>query len=181
MVGRWWRRSVAVVVVLLLAGGTAACSGGGGDKSDDGGESVSAGSDGGGAGKVVDDGKRRELASGTDGPTTAGEIVASSADEWQQKWAASGATIAAPDVSDVDFDKESVVGIFAGEKPTGGWRIDPEVEVRIQGRFGAVSYAVVGPGEGCQSTQALTSPYLVLAVKADKMRFEHSERKEKCE
>jgi hypothetical protein len=152
-----------------------ACSGGDGG----GGEAVSAG--GGEDGPVADDGTRRELASGSDGPSTAGEIVATSAEEWREKWAASGATIEAPDVGGVDFSAEVAVGIFAGERPTGGWKIDPAVEVKTQGRFAAVAYAVVGPGEGCQSTQALTSPYLVLAVKGEAVRFEREERKEPCD
>lgn len=174
-----WRRWVAVVLVLLVGVVASACSGSGGGGSG-GGDTVSAGGDGGGAAAVKDDGKRREIATGTDGPSTPGEIVAKSADEWAQKWAGTGATAAAPDVSDVDFEKEVAVGIFAGEKPTGGWKIGPNVEVKVQGRFGAVSYEVIGPGEGCQSTQALTSPYLVLAVKASTVRFTKSEKTEPC-
>ena len=162
-------------VVALAAGG--ACSGGGGD--DGGGDSVSAG--GGDQEAGADDGRRRALDSGTDGPTTAGEIVAKSAEEWQEKWTASGATTPPPDVADVDFEREVVVGLFAGEKPSGGWSIDPDVDVKVQGRFGSVNYTVVGPGDGCQTSQALTAPYLVLAVKASSVRFVASEKLEPCE
>lgn len=177
--GRGVRAGIAValsVTALLLAG---ACSGGDDAGGRDG--TVSAGSGGDGEGEVTDDGKRREIVSGRNGPAAAGEIVAKSAGEWQEKWAATGATQSTPDVSAVDFSTEVVVGIFAGEKPTGGWRIDPDVNVRIQGRFAAVSYEVVGPGEGCLTTQAITSPYLVLAVKGEQVRFERSERLEPCD
>ena len=177
--GRWGWVVLAVVVAVTSAG---ACSGGGGDG---GGESeVSAGDDGGDGGadgEVKDDGRRRELASGDGGSTTAGEIVAASADEWREKWTASGATADPPDVSDVDFENEVAVALFAGEKSSGGWRIGSDVSVKLQGQFGAVIYEILGPGEGCSTSQAMTAPYLALAVKGSTMRFESTERKVDCE
>lgn len=170
--GTWAWVPVLCAAAVLAVG---ACSGG----EDGGGSEVSAGR--GDEEAVMDDGKRRILGTGNDGPPTAGEIVASSAEEWQEKWTASGSTAPAPDVSEVDFDREVVVGVFAGEKPSGGWSIDENVEVKVQGRFGAVNYTVVGPGEGCMSSQALTFPYLVAAVRAESVRFVASERLEPCE
>ena len=169
----------SVVLLLVIAVVTAsACSGG----DDGGGSEVSAGGSAGDDGPVKDDGKRRQLAEGNDGgAATAGEIVGTSAEDFAQKWAASGATADPPDVGDVDFTTEVAVALFAGERPSGGWRIGPDVTVRIQGRFGAVIYEVLGPGDGCSSSQALTHPYLVLAVKAGDVRFESSERLVPCE
>mgnify|MGYP000309458315 CR=1 FL=1 len=176
------RGRLGIVLALFLVAGTAAgCSGGGGD---DGGSEVSAGdSDGGGGddGAVKDDGKRRELASGDGGSTTAGELVATSADEWAAKWAESGATASAPDVSEVDFESEVAVAIFGGEKPSGGWRFGSNVAVRIQGQFAAVAYELLGPGDGCTTSQALTTPYLALAVKGSAVRFEGTERMVPCD
>lgn len=171
MVG--WRRSVSVVGVTaaVLLG---ACSGGGG------GEDVRADA-GPGAASPSSGGNARELSSGSDGPPTAGEIVATSPEEWKEKWAASGATAEAPEVTDVDFTREVAVAIFAGEKSSGGWKIDPEVEVKTQGVFSAISYVVIGPGDGCSSSQAMTSPYLALAVKGERVRFSDSERLDPCE
>jgi hypothetical protein len=174
------RARLAVLVLLVVFAATlSSCSGG-----DDGGSSdVSAGSssDGdGGNGEVKADSKRRQIAAGDGGAATAGEIVAKSADEWAQKWTASGATAPPPDVSGVDFASEVAVGLFAGEKPSGGWRIGSDITVKLQGQFGAVVYEILGPGEGCSSTQALTTPYLVLAVKGSTMRFESSERLVDC-
>lgn len=166
-------RSVVVLVAATLLS-TAACSGGG-----DAGEDVTA--DGGGSAKASKDGNSRELSSGMTGSATAGEIVASSAEEWRDKWLASGATGPPPEVTGVDFGSEVVVALFAGERPTGGWKIDPEVQVKRQGTFAAVSYAIVGPGKGCSASQSLTSPYMVLAVKGERLRFEMSERLEPCE
>ena len=177
-VGRQLLLVFAAAVVVVTMG---ACSGGG----DDGGREVTAGESGGdgggGDGEVKDDGKRRELASGDGGSPTAGEIVAASEDEWREKWTASGATTEAPDVSGVDFENEVAVALFAGERPTGGWRIGSDVSVKLQGRFGAVIYEILGPGDGCTTSQALTSPYLALAVKGGTLRFESTERKVPCE
>ena len=179
-VGRRGRSTWAVLALVVVALALLpACSGGGSGGSSE----VKAGASGDDAdndGKVVDDGKRREIGSGDDGSATAGEIVASSADEWAQKWSESGATGSPPDVSDVDFEHEVAVALFAGEKPTGGWRIGPKVTVRLQGQFGAVIYEILGPGDGCSSTQAITKPYLALAVKAKNIRFESSERMVPC-
>lgn len=172
-VGRW-------LAVLVLAGSAlAACSGGdGGDSEVSAGDS-SGGGDGGG--EVKDDGRRRELSSGDGGSPTAGEIVAASADEWREKWTSSGATADPPDVSDVNFEDEVAVALFAGEKPTGGWRIGSDVTVKLQGQFGAVIYEILGPGEGCSSSQAMTTPYLALAVRGSTMRFESSEKLVPCD
>ena len=172
--------AVAVAVLALVGTTLGACSGGG----DGGSSEVSADGTGGGdtaSGPVKDDGKRRELDSGDGGSPTAGEIVATSADDWQQKWTASGATASPPDVSGVNFDDEVAVAIFAGERPSGGWRIGSDVTVKIQGQFAAVVYEILGPGDGCTTTQALTTPYLALAVKGSAVRFESSERMVPCE
>ena len=168
----------AVVAVLAML--TSACSGGGGD---DGGDEVSAGAGGesGGDGKFEDDDDRRLLSEGANGPKTAGEITAKSADDWRGKWVATGVEAPPPDVNDVDFSKEIVVALLAGERPTGGWKIGPNVVVKRQGRFAAIEYTVVGPGKGCTTTQALTSPYVVLAVNADAVRFSMKEATEDCE
>lgn len=175
--GRW---QVGVLLVVALFG-AAACSGGD-DGGDGGGSEVRAGATDDADGEMKDDGKRRQLAVGNNGGApTAGEIVGTSADDFAAKWTASGATASAPDVSEVDFASEVAVALFAGERPTGGWRIGSNVTVKIQGRFAAVVYEILGPGDGCTSTQAMTQPYLVLAVKAGNVRFESSERMVPCE
>ena len=165
---------VVLLLVPLLVG--ACTSGGASGSSEVKAGDAAAGDDG----HVKDDGKRRELAVGDDGSPTAGELVATSADEWAQKWAASGATGSPPDVSGVDFDHEVAVALFVGEKPTGGWRVGSDVTVRTQGQFGAVIYEVHGPGDGCSSTQAVTNPYLALAVRTKNLRFESSEKLVPC-
>jgi hypothetical protein len=84
-------------------------------------------------------------------------------------------------VSAFYIDSEVAVALFLGEKPTGGWRVGSDVDVKVQGQFGAVIYEALGPGDGCNTTQALTNPYLALAVKSKNLRFESSERKVPCD
>lgn len=167
--------AVVAVLGLLLS----ACSGG----DDDGGDEVSAGAGGESSGpaEFEDDDDRRLLSEGVNGPKTAGEITADSADDWRGKWVAAGVEAPPPDVNDVDFSKEIVVALLAGERATGGWKISPNVVVKRQGRFAAIEYTVVGPGKGCTTSQALTAPYLVLAVNADAVRFSMKEATEDCE
>jgi hypothetical protein len=167
----------AVMAAIALL--TSACSGGGDDDGDE--VSAGAGGDSAGDGKFVDDENRRLLTEGTNGPTTAGQITANSPDDWRGKWVATGVEGPPPDVNDVDFTKEVVVALLAGERPTGGWKISPDVVVKRQGRFAAIEYTVVGPGKGCSTSQALTAPYLVLAVRADAVRFTAKETTEDCE
>lgn len=166
-----------LAAMALLA---SACSG---DGDDGGGDEVSAGTgdESTDDGEFEDDDNRRLISEGANGPTTAGQITANSPDDWRGKWVATGVEGPSPDVNDVDFSKEIVVALLAGERPTGGWRIGSDVVVKRQGRFAAVEYKVIGPGENCTTTQALTSPYLVLAVRAEAVRFSVTEVLVDCE
>ncbi len=61
----------------------------------------------------------------------------------------------------VDFTRETVVFLFAGVRPTGGWTIgDPAA--RIENGILVVDAPVRGPVGG--ATQAITQPYMVLVV-----------------
>jgi hypothetical protein len=63
----------------------------------------------------------------------------------------------------VDFSRYSVVAIFAGERPTGGWSIRIK-SVEQTERTCVVSYEVKGPPRGAIVTQAITHPYAVVQV-----------------
>lgn len=59
---------------------------------------------------------------------------------------------------EVDFSKEAVVAVFAGEKPTGGFGIS------IEGSLAKARISLESPPEDAMVTQAITSPYAVFAV-----------------
>ena len=64
---------------------------------------------------------------------------------------------------EVDFNKESVVFLLAGQRNTGGYSVDPR-RARIEGRTLVVDATVRTPPTDMVTTQALTSPYAVVAV-----------------
>lgn len=70
----------------------------------------------------------------------------------------------------IDFDQEMIVAVFAGEKPTGGYRIDiPAIEEdRARQQF-TVRYRETRPPAGAMATQALTQPYHLVRLKKIEM------------
>jgi hypothetical protein len=85
---------------------------------------------------------------------------------WNQHWPpwppGIGAPVPAPPA--VDFGEEFVVAVFLGSRLTGGYSVEPVSVVRA-GDVIEVTYEERQPGASCIVTQALTSPYLFLAVK----------------
>lgn len=69
---------------------------------------------------------------------------------------------AAPPPS-LDFERDGVVAVFMGERPTGGHSIQVE---RVALRDGELLVEVLlqSPGSGCLTTQALTQPYQIVSV-----------------
>jgi hypothetical protein len=69
---------------------------------------------------------------------------------------------AAPPPS-LDFERDGVVAVFMGERPTGGHSIQVE---RVALRDGELLVEVLlrSPGAGCLTTQALTQPYQMVSV-----------------
>jgi PrcB C-terminal len=64
----------------------------------------------------------------------------------------------------IDFEKEMLIVLFAGSRPTGGWSIEPRaVTVRDTGWI-AVDAPVRRPPADAMVTQAFTSPWVALAV-----------------
>ncbi len=63
----------------------------------------------------------------------------------------------------VDFSRESVVGIFLGTKPTGGYSLEvTSVEALSDGL--RVNVSIRNPAAGSITTQALTSPWVLVRV-----------------
>lgn len=63
----------------------------------------------------------------------------------------------------IDFDSQYVIGVFAGQKPTGGHTIEV-ASITDASSIRTVSMALTRPGEGCMTLQALTSPFQLIAV-----------------
>jgi superfamily I DNA and RNA helicase len=84
--------------------------------------------------------------------------------EWATLWQRHIATETnplAPPV--VDFNKEFVIAIFLGEKPTGGYAVEMTF-IERKDRDLVVSYKEFQPAPGAMTTQALTQPFHMVRV-----------------
>ena len=67
-----------------------------------------------------------------------------------------------PDMSPEDFRRSAVIAAFAGQKRTGGYSVKA-----TQSTDGVVHITEVGPPKGSMVTQALSSPFKVVAAKLE--------------
>ncbi|MBI2369409.1 MAG: protease complex subunit PrcB family protein [Deltaproteobacteria bacterium] len=106
------------------------------------------------------------IAQGTSsGITTATRAVIRDQGAWARLWSEHTARLMpVPPVPPVDFSREMVVGVFAGEQRTGGFEIEI---IRIeQGSEGiAVQYRERAPSPGDLVPQALTQPYHLVRLR----------------
>jgi hypothetical protein len=63
----------------------------------------------------------------------------------------------------IDFDTEYVIGVFAGQKSSGGHTIEVQ-SVSDLGDTRTLTVAITSPGPTCIVTQAFTSPYQLIRV-----------------
>lgn len=85
------------------------------------------------------------------------------------------------EVPDIDFETQQVIGVFDGEHGTGGYNVDV-TSVHDTKDARVVTIVRTEPGEGCITTQAITSPFLIIALPAsDKAPGkEETTRSENC-
>ena len=83
---------------------------------------------------------------------------------WEAEWRSLQAGLAAGPAPAVDFVREMVVVVAAGEQSSGGHRV--RVDGTSPGPDGALVVHVTrtSPGPGCMSTMAITSPVDVVRV-----------------
>jgi hypothetical protein len=84
------------------------------------------------------------------------------ASEWEAIWAQHAATRERPVV---DWEREMVVGLFMGQRPTGGFSTEI-VGVEAQPETLIVRYRETQPAPGGMTAQVLTSPYHLVVVPA---------------
>ena len=77
-----------------------------------------------------------------------------------------GAESPKPSVTVTKGEKESIIRLELGTRPTGGWSIEP-LEVSGDAKLVTVRTKVNAPPAGGIVTMALSSPYAVIAVDAD--------------
>lgn len=101
--------------------------------------------------------------------------VIQSEEEWNEQFSQSPPPM-------VDFSKNTLLALFSGEKPSGGYFITVEEVVDVGDRV-VVRVKQASPGEDCVTTQALTYPHTFVAIpKTDKpIEFESQTVVQNCE
>jgi hypothetical protein len=79
---------------------------------------------------------------------------------WNQ---AHGAVLTPPPLPEVDFRRESVIAIFLGQRPTGGYGISV-VDLLLDNNEIYLDVRLTRPAPDAMVTQALTSPWLMVRV-----------------
>jgi hypothetical protein len=109
--------------------------------------------------------KMRTLSQGNfSGIQTASEIIVTNSAQWAELWTKHSAQRTPKDNPPaVDFEKETVLFVALGSKPTGGHRVEI-AEVRQIGDTTEVLVKFQSPRPGGFSIQALTAPYHAVAI-----------------
>lgn len=118
----------------------------------------------------------RDLAAGVHGgPSEPAEAVISNPERLASIWPATGAP------PEIDFSEETVIFVALGQRPTGGYEVEITT-VQARGDTTLVHYVERPPGPGCMTTQALTSPYHIIAVASvpGPVRFERETVTREC-
>ncbi len=79
-----------------------------------------------------------------------------------------------PPLPKVDFSKEYVIGIFAGQKSTGGNSAVVTAVTEAE-NMRTVAVTLTKPGAGCMVTQSLTNPYQIVTVPFSDATLTHSD------
>jgi hypothetical protein len=66
-------------------------------------------------------------------------------------------------VPTIDFSRETVVGVFAGTRPTSGYGVEIVRAAEVNGTL-IVDYVETRPAPGGVTAQVLTAPYHLVAV-----------------
>lgn len=91
---------------------------------------------------------------------TSEEVVVRSADEWERVWTSLPTKQNAPSVA---FDETMMVGVFVGNRPTAGYRVEV-TGVRREDDALVVSWREVPPAPGAVVSQTVTTPFALAAV-----------------
>ena len=94
-------------------------------------------------------------------------LVVKNETDWKTLWQTHvQPNVPAKELPRVDFDKEMIVAVFLGEKPTGGYKVEITAMEEDQGKGQLRVVTREGkPPVGSIATQALTQPYHVVRVK----------------
>jgi hypothetical protein len=91
-------------------------------------------------------------------------VLVTSKDQLTNLWyQAFGTQLQVPPVPQIDFSRETVVAIFDGQRPTGGYGVDIR-GVSVDNGELYVDVVPKSPAPGAATTQAVTSPWVIIHV-----------------
>lgn len=73
----------------------------------------------------------------------------------------------------IDFEKNEVIAVFAGQEPTLGYSI--AISKIEDGSVRNVAISISKPGASCLAGQAITSPYQIIAVPKTSLPYAHTD------
>lgn len=92
------------------------------------------------------------------------QVVITDANKWAQLWREAHKTvIPTPQVPQVNFDKNTVIAVFAGQKPTSGYAIQISEVTQFNGEV-VVKFKEISPPKGSIVLQVLTQPFHIVVV-----------------
>jgi len=105
------------------------------------------------------------IAKGTrSGVSEAGQVIVRTQAEWNALWQKHSSMESSPSQAPaIDFNKEIVIGIFRGQKPTGGYDVEITSVERSNGTL-IVSFREKSPQPGAVLTQAFTQPFHMVRI-----------------
>lgn len=93
-----------------------------------------------------------------------------SPDELNELWKMINATSTPPKV---DFEKDAVIAVFAGQQPSAGYAIQVSKVVDSSARL--VSIIIAKPDDGCMKGQSLTTPYELVTIPTTSLPLAHED------
>ena len=92
------------------------------------------------------------------------QIVVRTQAEWNALWQKHTSMESNPPPAPaIDFNKELIIGIFLGQKPTGGYEVEVTSVERSEGML-TVSFREKSPRPGAILTQAFTQPFHIVRI-----------------
>jgi len=74
----------------------------------------------------------------------------------------------------INFDAQEVIGVFAGNKPTGGYAIEVS-KVVDSANARTIYVTIVKPGAHCMTTQSVTSPFAIVTLPVSGLPLVHKD------
>jgi len=102
--------------------------------------------------------------------TTRVNYFITSSDQLDELWNMLNATSTPPKI---DFSKQAVIAVFAGQQPSTGYAIKVSKVVDSSARL--VSITIAKPGDTCMTGQAFTAPFELVAVPLTTLPLAHED------